>query len=252
MKLADKVVVITGSGGGIGEACARRFTAEGAKVVVADLDPDKVAGVAASIGSVGLAVDLRDEDNVRAVANLARKTYGEVDVWFSNAGVAGPAQPGDIQDNARWESFWALHVMSHVYAVREVLPAMLERGDGYLLQTASVLALLTLPDKAAYSVTKHAALALSEWLAANYRTRGIKVSCFCPGAMLTPMLWAEGYPADHPVLQTALPPDKVADLLVQAIDAEKFLVLDSTIGTDALLAKARDYDQWLVDVGAFF
>jgi NAD(P)-dependent dehydrogenase (short-subunit alcohol dehydrogenase family) len=93
---------------------------------------------------------------------------------------------------------------------------------------------------------------LSEWLAANYRAKGIKVSCFCPGAMLTPMLLAEGYPPDHPFLKTALPPDKVADLLVEAIDAEKFLVLDSTIGTDALLAKARDYDQWLVDVGAFF
>jgi NAD(P)-dependent dehydrogenase (short-subunit alcohol dehydrogenase family) len=252
MKLTDKVVVITGSGGGIGEACARRFTAEGARVVVADIDRDRVAGVAESIGSVGLTVDLRQEDSVRALADLARQTYGEVDVWFSNAGLAGPPQPGDIQDNARWESLWALHVMSHVYAVREVLPSMLERGDGYLLQTASVLALLTLPDKAAYSVTKHAALALSEWLAANYRAKGIKVSCFCPGAMLTPMLLAEGYPADHPVLQTALAPDDVADLLVQAIDAERFLILDSTIGTDALLAKGRDYDQWLVDVGRFF
>jgi NAD(P)-dependent dehydrogenase (short-subunit alcohol dehydrogenase family) len=252
MKLAGKVVVITGSGGGIGEACARRFTAEGAKVVVADIDPDGVAGVAESIGSVGLAVDLRDEDNVRAVANLARETYGEVDLWFSNAGVAGPAQPGDIQDNARWESFWALHVMSHVYAVREVLPSMLERGDGYLLQTASVLALLTLPDKAVYSVTKHAALALSEWLAASFRPKGIKVSCFCPGAMLTPMLLAEGYPADHPVFRTALAPDAVADLLVRAIDVEKFLILDSTFGTDGLLAKAGDYDQWLVDVSKLF
>jgi NAD(P)-dependent dehydrogenase (short-subunit alcohol dehydrogenase family) len=250
MKLAEKVVVITGSGGGIGEACARRFTEEGAKVVIADINGEAVARVAGDIGTVGLAVDTTHEEEVRALAHLARRTYGEVDVWFSNAGVSGPAQPGDIQVNARWESLWALHVMAHVYAVREVVPAMLRRGDGYLLQTASVLAMMTLPEKAAYSVTKHGALALAEWLAANYRPRGIKVSCFCPGAMLTPMLLAEDLPADHPVFQTAIRPDDVADLVVQGIDAEKFLIVDSSIGIETLQAKARDYDQWLLDVGA--
>ena len=101
-----------------------------------------------------------------------------------------------------WDLSWRLHVMSHVYAAREVLPAMLERGDGYLLQTASVVALALHPDKAAYSVTKHAALGLSEWLAATYRPKGIKVSCFCPGPMLTPMLLSDGIPADHPMLKT--------------------------------------------------
>jgi NAD(P)-dependent dehydrogenase (short-subunit alcohol dehydrogenase family) len=245
MKLAGKVVVITGSGGGIGEGCARRFAAEGAKVVVTDIDPAGVERVSSAIGSVGLAADIRQESGVRAVADLARRTYGEVDVWFSNAGVSGPSQFGKVQENAQWETAWDLHVMSHVYAAREVLPSMLERGDGYLLQTASVIALALEADKAAYSVTKHAALSLAEWLAASYRKRGIKVSCFCPGPMATPML-LEGYPdPEHPVRKRALTPEQVADLLVKAIDSEQFLILDSSIGPDSLQAKLTDYEGWI-------
>jgi NAD(P)-dependent dehydrogenase (short-subunit alcohol dehydrogenase family) len=248
--LQDKVVVITGSGGGIGEACARRFSAEGAKVVVADIDGAGAERVARDIGSVGLAADVTVEDEVRALADLARRTYGDIDLWFSNAGVAGPRQPGEVQDNATWESLWALHVMAHVYATRAVLPSMLERGDGYLLQTASVAALATQPDKAAYMVTKHASLALAEWLATTYRPRGIKVSCFCPSAMLTPMLLSNDYPPDHPILQSAAQPAEVADRLVTAIGEERFLIVDSTVGTDALMAKATDFDRWITDVGA--
>jgi NAD(P)-dependent dehydrogenase (short-subunit alcohol dehydrogenase family) len=245
MKLRDRVVVITGSGGGIGEACARRFATEGAKVVVTDVNPDGVERVSNDIDTVGVAVDIAVEDNVRAVADLARRTYGEVDIWFSNAGYAGPPRSGDISDDGLWDLSWQLHVMSHVYAAREVLPSMLERGDGYLLQTASVVALALHPDKPAYSVTKHAALGLSEWLAAIYRPKGIKVSCFCPGAMLTPMLLSDGVPANHPLLRNAATPQEVADRLVGAIDAEHFLILDSQLGPDCLTAKATDYERWI-------
>ena len=252
MRLKDKVVVITGSGGGIGEACAHRFTAEGAKVVVTDIDAAGVERVSKAIGSVGLAADITVEENVRAVARLARDTYGEIDLWFSNAGLAGPRQPGDIQENSFWEKAWKLHVLAHVYAVREVLPSMLERGDGYLLQTASLVALSTHAEKAAYSVTKHASLALSEWLAAAYRPKGIKVSCFCPGAMLTPMLLSNNFPEDHPILRTAARPEDVADLLVRAIDEERFLILDSEHGLQALQARATNYDGWLDEVASSF
>lgn len=250
MRLSDKVVVITGSGGGIGEACARRFAKEGAKVVVTDVDAEGVKRVADEIGTVGLAVDITVEDNVRAVADLARRTYGEIDLWFSNAGYAGPPQGADISDELLWDRSWRLHVMSHVYAARAVLPSMVERGEGYLMQTASVVALAMHPDKPAYSVTKHAALSLSEWLAATYRPKGIKVSCFCPGPMLTPMLMSDGVPADHPILQHAARPDEVADRLVHAIDDEQFLILDSAIGSDVLNAKAADYERWITDMSA--
>lgn len=245
MKLADKVVVITGSGGGIGEACARRFAAEGAKVVVTDIDPVGVERVAAEIGSVGLAADISVAASVRAVADLARRAYGEVDVWFSNAGRTGPGQYGDIQDDSLWEAAWGAHVLSHVRAVREVVPSMLERGDGYLLATASVIAMAIEPDKAAYTVTKHAALSLSEWLAVTYRRRGIKVSCYCPGPVATPMLVADYPDAEHPVRQRALTPAQAAGLVVRAIDEERFLILDSAIGTDAWQARLADYDGWI-------
>jgi NAD(P)-dependent dehydrogenase (short-subunit alcohol dehydrogenase family) len=249
MKLRDKVVVVTGSGGGIGEAFAHRFTEEGAKVVVTDLDPAGVDAVASAIGSVGFVGDICIEENVRAVADLARSTYGEVDVWYSNAGFAGPRQPGELQDDAMWESSWSLHVMSHVYAARAVLPSMLERGEGYLLQTASVTALSTQPEKAAYTVSKHAALALSEWLAIAYRPRGIKVSCFCPGPMLTPMLLSNDFPEGHPVFDMAMTPAQVADLLVRGIDEERFLIVENDGGLDALRGRLDDYDGWLGTMG---
>jgi NAD(P)-dependent dehydrogenase (short-subunit alcohol dehydrogenase family) len=248
MKLSDRVVVLTGAASGIGEACAHRFAREGAKVIVADRDAAGVDRVAEEIGSVGLGADMRTEEGVRAVADLARTTYGEIDVWFSNAGVAGRRGGASIDDNSVWETAWSLHVMSHVYASREVLPSMLERGDGYLLQTASVVGLATDPQKPAYAVSKHAAVALAEWLAVNYRSKGVKVSCFCPGPMLTPMLRSAGLPPEHPIMQSALTPEQVADILVRGIDAERFLIVESDLGPSQLTAKATDYDRWIEDI----
>jgi NAD(P)-dependent dehydrogenase (short-subunit alcohol dehydrogenase family) len=245
MQLADKVVVITGSGNGIGEAFAHRFAAEGARVVVTDIEPDAVDRVASSVGTVGLAADITLEENVQAVADLARRTYGEIDVWFSNAGYSGPPQPDDLQANDVWDMTWRLHVMSHVYAARTVLPSMVERGDGYLLQTASIIALSTQPDKVTYSVTKHAALALAEWLAVHNRPKGIKVSCFCPGPMNTRMLRSNGFPDDHPVMKMALTPEQVAEILVQGIAAERFLILPPGTTAQSLVDKGTDYDAWL-------
>jgi NAD(P)-dependent dehydrogenase (short-subunit alcohol dehydrogenase family) len=245
MKLRDKVVVITGSGSGMGEAFAHRFAVEGAKVVVADRDPGAVERVSAALGCVGIAADVSREEDIESVVELAKRSYGDVDVWFSNAGFDGPRRPGDLRENADWEASWRLHVMSHVHAARAVLPSMIERGDGYLIQTASMVALATDPGNPAYAVTKHAALALAEWLALTYRPRGIKVSCFCPGPMLTPMLLSHGFPAEHPVMQMAVTPAAVAELLVQAIDSEQFLVVESDAGIQQLAAKVADYDRWV-------
>jgi NAD(P)-dependent dehydrogenase (short-subunit alcohol dehydrogenase family) len=250
MKLDGKVVVVTGSGNGIGEGFVRRFAQEGAKVVVTDIEADAVDRVASEIGTVGLAVDITVEENVQAVADLARRTYGEIDVWFSNAGYSGPAQPADLQDNAIWDMTWHLHVMSHVYAARAVLPSMVERGEGYLLQTSSGVALSAQIDKVTYSVTKHAALALAEWLAIHYRPKGVRVSCFCPGPMMTRMLRSNGFAEDHPAMLMALTPEQVADLLVRAIDEERFLVLSHEgMGQSPLVAKGEDYDGWISMMG---
>jgi NAD(P)-dependent dehydrogenase (short-subunit alcohol dehydrogenase family) len=252
MKLKDKIVVITGAGNGIGAACARRFTAEGAKVVLTDLEADALAAVAGELGAAALPGDITKEATVQAVAELARKTHGRIDVWFSNAGWSGPREPADLQTNEIWQMTWDLHVMSHVYAARAVLPEMLERGEGYLLQTASSVAFALQLDKAAYSVTKHAALTLSEWLAAHHRAKGVRVSCFCPGPMDTRMFRANALPADHPAVRMALSPEAVADLIVRGIDAEKFLILQQGPADAApdLLLKTQDYEGWLQTMAA--
>lgn len=245
MQLKDRVVVITGSGSGIGEACAKRFAAEGAKVVVTDVNAAGVDRVAGEVGTVGFTTDITVEANVQALAEFARNNFGEIDIWFSNAGVNGKSQRGVIPENFEWELGWDLHVMSHVYAARAVLPSMLERGDGYLLQTASVIAFAMQFDKGAYTASKHAALALSEWLAATYRPKGVKVSCFCPGAMLTPMLASNDFPPDSPVLKNAQTPEQVAERLVRGIEAENFLILDSDIAMQSMTMKLNDYDAFL-------
>jgi len=252
MKLHGKVAVVTGSGNGIGEAIARRFAADGARVVVTDIEPAGVSRVADEIGTVGLAADITEPGNVRAVAELARSTYGPVDLWLSNAGVAGPRQPGDLQDDSLWELMWRLHVRSHLYAAREVLPSMIERGDGYLLSTASSVALSTQPEKLAYTVTKHAALALAEWLAVHYRKRGIKVSCFSPGPMLTRMLLGNEFAAGHPALREALTPDQVAEVVVEGIAAERFLITTRPGSEQVLAEKGADYDAWIDRAAAQF
>src|SRR5690606_24723023 len=143
-------------------------------------------------------------------------------------------------------------VMSSVYAARAVLPEMVERGEGYLLQTASGVAFGLQLDKATYSVTKHASLTLCEWLAAHYRPKGVRVSCFCPGPMNTRMLRSNEFGDDHPVMKMALTPEQVADLLVRGIDAEKFLILQSGPADAApmLLPKAQDYEAWLDGLSA--
>jgi short-subunit dehydrogenase len=143
---------------------------------------------------------------------------------------------------------WRLHVMAHVYAVRAVLPSMLARGDGYLLQTISRVALSAHPGKAAYSVTKHAGLAFGEWLAIHFRPRGVKVSCFCPGAMRTPMLVANDLAEDDPRLAKALSPEAVVDLVVAGIEAERFLILTPDAGLEPLAQRVDDWDAWLASV----
>jgi NAD(P)-dependent dehydrogenase (short-subunit alcohol dehydrogenase family) len=245
MELARKVAVVTGSGNGIGEAIAKRFAAEGAKVLVTDIERESVDRVAAEIGCPGMAVDITVESNVQQVVALAEERLGPVDIWHSNAGIAGPRQPGDVQDDALWDAMWRLHVMSHVYASRALLPSMLERGDGYLIATASNTALSLQVEKLAYSVSKRGTLALCEWLAANFRPKGVKVSCFCPGAMRTRMFAANGFAEDSPALTNARTPEQVAEVIVQGIRAEKFLILTDPGDLAALSERASGYDTWL-------
>src|SRR6185503_11876407 len=187
MEVKDKVAIVTGGANGIGRALCRRLAAGGARgVVVADKDERAAMQVAEEIGGLAVAVDVSVEaDSVRLVEQATAR-FGPVDLFCSNAGIG--LNGGPEVSNADWERIWQINVMAHVYAARAVLPEMLKRGEGYLLNTASAAGLLTQIGSAPYSVTKHAAVAFAEWLAVTYGDRGIGVSVLCPQGVRTRML----------------------------------------------------------------
>src|SRR5262245_23882108 len=254
MDLRQKVVVVTGGGSGIGAAMARRFAADGALgVLVADLDEAKaheVAEEADRAGSQGLAMrcDVGDEDQVRALIAAVLERFGHVDLFCSNAGVAfGKGVEASAEE---WDLSWRVNVMAHVFAARAVLPSMLARGAGYLLQTCSAAGLLTNPGDAPYTVSKHAAVAFAEWLAVTYGDKGVRTSVLCPQGVRTNMLLAgleEGNPAARAVAAAGelLEPEQVADAVVEGLDAERFLILPHPEVATYLRRKAADPDRWL-------
>lgn len=244
MRVKDKVVVVTGGGNGIGEAMARRFARAGARtVVVADLDGEAAAHVAQDIGGEAMRVNVAAEEEMAELVATTLARHGQIDLFCSNAGVS--IGQGLETTDAGWEKAWSVNVMAHVYAARAVLPAMLERGQGYLLQTASAAGLLSISD-ASYAVTKHGALAFAEWLSITYGDRGIKVSCFCPMGVRTNMLLGSVSEVDQPaLLATAVSADTAADAVVQGLDEERFLILTHPEVLEYARRKVSDYDRWL-------
>jgi NAD(P)-dependent dehydrogenase (short-subunit alcohol dehydrogenase family) len=249
MELRDRHVVVTGAAGGIGGAVARRFAAEGARaVVVADVDAAGARAVAEEIGHHAAQVDVRNPDGIRALVKDATEAHGPIDLFFSNAGIAGPGG-GPEGDDGAWQATWEINTMAHVWAARAVLPGMIERGEGYLVSTASAAGLLTQVDALAYSVTKHAAVAVAEWLAINYRDAGIRVSCVCPQAVRTPMLDTAGEDSAGMRSMAAsgaiLEPEDVAEAVVAGIREERFLILPHPEVARYMQHKANDPDRWL-------
>ena len=224
MDLNGKISVITGAGSGIGAACARAFAAKGAKVVVADLNGDGARAVAKEVGGLAVACDVRREKEVDALVAAANKSYGRIDVFFSNAGIANGTDPLETPLEV-WQQQWELHVMSHVYAVRAVLPGMLERGSGYLLQTASMAGILTSQGNCPYAATKHAAVGLAEWLSITYHDRGIRTSLLAPLGVRTPMLGDVNSPFARLAAGPIKEPAEVAEMVVAAIQEERFLIV---------------------------
>ncbi|MBB4684469.1 SDR family oxidoreductase [Amycolatopsis jiangsuensis] len=236
-------VVITGGGGGIGAAIARRFAADGARVVVADLDEDRAAEVAAEIGGTAFAGDVVSEAGVAALLTAARETLGEIDVFCANAGIAPFGGEQSTEDD--WANAWDVNVMGHVRAARALLPAWLERGEGHFVVTASAAGLLTSLGSAPYSVTKHGAVAFAEWLAATYRHRGITVQAICPQGVRTAMLESTGERGKLLMAASAIEPEQVADALFTAIDEGRFLVLPHPEVAGYYAARATEPDRWL-------
>ena len=247
MELRDKVVVVTGGASGIGAALSRRFATEGARaVVVADLDADGARAVAAEIGGVAASTNVAVEADLQALVHKTADAHGPIDLFCSNAGIGGG---GGIEvPDEDWQRIWEINTMAHVYAARAVLPGMLARGEGYLLNTVSAAGLLTNLGNASYTVTKHAALGLAEWLSITYGDRGIKVSVLCPQGVRTPMLLGGadiGDEAAAMLLAEAIEPEQVADAVVEGLRAESFLILPHPEVKDYLQRKTADYDRWL-------
>ncbi|HYP26694.1 MAG TPA: SDR family oxidoreductase [Blastocatellia bacterium] len=245
MKLEGKVVVVTGGANGIGRALCRRFASEGARaVVVSDLDGAGASRVAEEIGGMAITSDVSVEADIVRLAERTVEAYGRIDLFCSNAGILGERGGAEVPDEA-WKQIWDINVMAHIYAARAVLPGMLARGEGYLLQTASAAGLLTQIGAAPYAVTKHAAVAFAEWLSMTYGDRGIKVSCLCPQGVRTRMLFGEDGKSDNFLVPGALDPEEVAEAVVAGLEKESFLILPHPEVLEYFRRKANDYDRWL-------
>lgn len=248
MDLKDKVVVVTGGGNGIGRALCERFAAEGARhVAVVDLELDAAQAVAATLDGSAHQVDVRDESQIATMVATVEREQGQIDLFCSNAGIIKTDAPqwwATSASNDVWAAMWDIHVMSHVWAARACLPAMIERGDGYFLNTASAAGLLNQVGDAAYSTTKHAAVGFAEALAITHGDDGIKVSCLCPQAVATRMIGAveDGGTAG---VDGVLSPADVAEAVVRGLESEQFLILPHAEVQAYRERKTADYDRWI-------
>ncbi|MCE8511542.1 SDR family oxidoreductase [Ruegeria pomeroyi] len=242
MELKDGIVVVTGAASGIGRGLAERFAAEGAKCVVcADLNLQGAEDVAQSVGGVALRCDVSREADIAALIEHVETQIGPIDLFCSNAGIL---TIGGIETpDADWQRIWDINVMSQVWAARHVVPRMIARGGGYLLNTASAAGLLNQVGAAPYGVTKHASVGLAEWLAMTYGDDGIGVSVLCPQAVRSEM--TRGHEESVAALDGMLEPSDVAEACVQAIRAGQFLVLPHPQVLDYIRMKTADYDRWL-------
>ncbi|MGW3958313.1 SDR family oxidoreductase [Amycolatopsis sp. NPDC005003] len=254
MELTGRVVALTGAAHGIGAAMARRFAAEGAAgVVVSDVDAAGAARVAAEITAAGghavaVAADATSKKDLKALVATARAEFGRLDVFCANAGAAFGT--GVHAADEQWQKSWEINVMQHVHAAQVVLPSMLARGEGYLLITASGAGLLGIPGDAPYSVTKHAAVGLAEWLAITYRPRGVRVSALCPLGVRTALLEpgiAAGHPAALAIAAAAplITPEDVAEAVVRGLGEEEFLILPHESVRESFARKAGAVDAWI-------
>ena len=242
MQVTDKVIVVTGGANGIGRALCRRFALEGARAVaVVDLDEEGAKAVADEIGGFPIRCDVSKEEEIIHAVKQTEEKSGPIDMFCSNAGIL--IEGGVEAPNEGWQRIWEINVMAHLYAARAVIPGMIERGGGYLLNTASAAGLLSQIGSAPYSVTKHAAVGLAENLAITYGDRGIKVSVICPQAVRTGMTRGEDGVA---AVDGMIEPEKVANIVMEALAEERFLILPHPEVRTYMERKVSDCDRWLL------
>ena len=242
MDVKDRIVVVTGAASGIGRALARCFASAGARLVVcADINADGAAETAAAIGGIARTVDVAREADIQDLIECTEAEHGPIDLFCSNAGIA--VMGGPEVGNDDWQRIWDINLMAHVWAARHVVPRMIARGGGYLLNTASAAGLLSQIGSAPYAVTKHAAVGLAEWLAITYGDQGIKVSVLCPQSVRTEM--TRGQEDAVAAIDGMMEPEPVAEACLQAIRDETFLVLPHPEVLTYMRRKTSDYDRWI-------
>lgn len=256
---AIKIAVVTGGGHGIGRAIARRLAADGVNVVIADLDAAAAKKVATELGCRAMFVDVGDHSAISRLIDGVENLDGPIDLFVSNAGVAfGDADSGAASKRGgirrvddRWETSWRVNVMAHVYAARELVPRMTERGGGFFVSIASAAGLLAQIGDAAYTATKHAAVAFAESLAITHGDDGIQVSVVCPQAVATRMIGIEdgddrekgGFGGND--VDGILEPEAVADATIEGIREGRFLILPHTEVAEYVRRRAEDRDRWI-------
>lgn len=243
MQLANTIVVVTGGASGIGRALCRRFKAEGAQaVVVVDMNGPGAEAVAAEIGGVAMTADVSRESDILHVIDQTERNIGPIDLFCSNAGIA---RSGGVETpDKAWQKSWEVNVMSHIYAARALVPRMIERGGGYLLNTVSAAGLLNQIGSASYGVTKHAAIGFGEWLAITHGHQGIKVSVLCPQAVRTAML-SDNDSTRAASVDGLMEPEELAETVIDGLRAERFLILPHPEVLEYMRRKTGDYDRWL-------
>ena len=246
MQIKGKVVVVTGGASGIGKSLCERFAQEGASaVVVSDINQagidQTVADISASTQALGVRTDVGNAEEVNELVAKTLDQFDHIDLFCSNAGIFTPG--GENVSTEAWQAIWDINVMSHIFAARAVLPGMLARGEGYLLNTSSAAGLLSQVGSAPYSVTKHAAIGFAEWLSISYGNKGIKVSVLCPQAVRTAM--TAGGDGGVAGLDGMLEPEKLADTVIETLEKERFLVLPHPEVLTYMRRKTDDYDRWL-------
>ena len=244
MQFQDKVAVVTGGASGIGAACCRNFAERGAKVVVADLNGDGARAVAAEFGGLGIACNVGDEAEVNALVAEVESALGPIDIMFNNAGINSGREILNT-DLSVWQDPWQVNLMAHVYAVRAVMPGMIERGSGYLLHTASMAGILISHGNLPYTVSKHAVVGLAEYLSITHHHQGIRVSLLAPLGVRTPMLGDTSKPFAATATGPIKEPEEVAEQVATAVEEERFLILTDEIAQTWMDGKANDLERWL-------
>lgn len=255
MEVRDAIMVVTGGASGIGRALAQAFHAQGARhVVVADRDEAGAMAVARGIDGTGVGIDVANEEEIRHLVESIRTNIGPIDLFMSNAGYV--TWGGLESSNDEINRMWQVHVMAHIYAARAVLPSMIERGRGYIVSTASAAGLLTQLGSLAYSLTKHAAVSLAEWISITHGHQGIGVSVLCPQAVETNIGQNSPSPESRRVADIAsgdgvLSAEHVAEACLESIREERFWVLPHPEVAEYARRKANDIDRWLYGMRRF-